>query len=487
MTWSTAAVLSIPPNVRPAFEWAEATLQGRIEAARLQARWARQQWFLDVRPDGGEPIRVVLRGLKSGAFGSTAKRNTATSSSAGLNSSAKRLEREAAVLQALQGTPGVVVPRFYGHNPELGWLLQECVADEGLVTEVSDPARQAALMRSYIDQLATIHQLDVDALGLPPVVPRPANGDEALDDYLDMLVALYESAQPEPDPLIEFNVWWLRNHRPAATSELSLCLGDVGPNQFLFSGSDVCLMDFEMSRISNRLYDIGNLRLRTVLYNVPGISDHIDYYSSKFDVPLDVDRVQYYTAVHLAGAVMLQYAARHSPDPMLDPGFRDYLQIWGYATSAGRALAELFMEIYGITPLPAELPEPGAEITDIYGVLQHRMEIMSQMAAADDLQSFETTCTSAVASVIYRSQQLGERFARETLDELAAVLGRRPASVADGMRALHEAVNSDPERDLDRRLNLLYRQQMRQEHLYRPFHEAYRAQSLRPLDQLVNR
>lgn len=487
MNTSRIAELNVPPDARIAFEWAERTLGGRIESARLQARWARQQWFLDVRRDGGEVVRVVLRGLKSEAFGSTAKRDSVTSSSAALNSSAKRLEREAAVLQALQDRPGIVIPTFYGHSPELGWLLQECVPDEGLVTEVADPERQSALMRSYIDQLAAVHKLDVDELGLPPVVPRPASGDEALDDYLDMLVALYASAEPEPDPLIDFTVWWLRNHRPPAWSELSLCLGDVGPNQFLFSGDQVRMMDFEMSRISHRLYDIGNIRLRTVLYNVPGIAEHIDYYARKFDTPLDVDRVQYYTGVHLAGAVMLQYAARHHPDPALDPGFRDYLQIWGYATSAGRALAELFMEVYGITPQPPELPEPGSATEDIYGVLRHRMEVMGSVAAVDELQAFETTCTTAVAEVVYRSKRLGERLDRETLDELGGVLGHTPASVTDGMRELSAVVVAEPERDLDRRLNLLYRQQTRQEHLFRPFHDAYHAHALRRLDPLNRR
>src|SRR5258705_11495922 len=87
-------------GTRAAFAWVEQTLDGRIVAAQLQPRWARQQWFLDVDQGGSSPLRVVLRGRKSDAFGpgeGSKAAGTTGSASASLNSSAKRLEREASV------------------------------------------------------------------------------------------------------------------------------------------------------------------------------------------------------------------------------------------------------------------------------------------------------------------------------------------------------------------------------------------------------
>jgi aminoglycoside phosphotransferase (APT) family kinase protein len=482
-TWSD---LQLDENTRAAFEWVEQQLGGAIESAYLQPRWARKQWFLDIARPDGEPMRVVLRGRKSEAFGPGARSGSdaAATSSTAWNSPASRLAREAAVLRALQDRPGIVVPKYYGYNAELGWLLQESVDEEGLLTDVRDEQRQAALFRTYLDQLAAVHRLDLDGLDLGPEVPRPASTDVALVDYLDMQVAIYEAAAPAPDPLIEFTVWWLRNRKPGPSDQLSLCLGDVGANQFMFNGDDVCLMDFEMSRISNHFYDIGNIRLRTLVYNVPDLAEHIAYYCRQFGAPADIERIQYYTAVHLSGGLMLQYGARHDPDPLRDPGYNDYLQIWAYSTSIARGLAELFMEIHGFVPEPPELPEPDAQRGDIYSVLTHRVSLLEAFAPEDHLHSFAVRGTAAVAETILREQRLGPRFAAETTRELSDVLGRPVESVEDGLRLLTEAVAADPERDLERRLQVMYRYQTRQEHIFRPFHAAYGQHAMRRLDPL---
>jgi aminoglycoside phosphotransferase (APT) family kinase protein len=473
---------------RAAFEWVERVMDGRIVTAHLQPRWARKQWFLDVDRGDGVPKQVVLRGRKSDAFGPGANENNrrSGSASASLNSSAMRLEREAAVLHALQNRPGIAVPGYYGYNADLGWMLQESMADEGLLTDVTDQTRQARLFRSYLDQLAAVHSLDVDDLELSAAVPRPASADAALVDYLDMQVALYEAARPAPDPLIGFTVWWLRNHKPVPSDQLSLCLGDVGANQFMFTGTDdVCLMDFEMARISNHFYDIGNIRLRTLVYNVPDLAAHIRYYCEQFGEPADVERIQFYTAVHLSGGLMLQYGARHNPDPLRDPGYNDYLQIWAYATSIARGLAELFMEIYGFVPDPPELPEPVETHADIYSVLTHRIGLLDSYVPDNALHSFAVRGTAAVAETVRRTQRLGPQLFSDTVRELSNVLGRPVPSVEDGLAQLTAAIAVDPERDLEARLQAIHRHQTRIEHLYRPFHEAYGQHAMRPLDRLI--
>jgi hypothetical protein len=474
-------------QTRAAFDWVEQVMDGRIVSAVLQPRWARRQWFLDVERGEGVRKQVVLRGRKSDAFGPGGSRDSDAqgSASASLNSSVKRLEREAVVLRALQNRAGITVPGYYGYNAQLGWLLQESMADDGLLTDVTDQPRQARLFRSYLDQLAAVHRLDIDDLELTSAVPRPASADAALVDYLDMQVEIYQSASPAPDPLIAFTLWWLRSHKPAPSDQLSLCLGDVGANQFMFSGDEVCLMDFEMARISNHFYDIGNIRLRTLVYNVPDLAGHIRYYCAKFGEPADIERIQYYTAVHLSGGIMVQYRARHDPDPLKDPGYNDYLQIWAYSTSIARGLAELFMEIYGFLPVPPELPEPVENRGDIYSVLTHRIALLDSYAPGDLLHAFAVRGTAAVAETIRRTQRLGEQFARDTVREFSDALGRQVGSVSEGLARLTQAIVANPERDLHARLQAIYRYQAREEHLYRPFHEAYGQHAMRPLDRLV--
>jgi hypothetical protein len=220
------------------------------------------------------------------------------------------------------------------------------------------------------------------------------------------------------------------------------------------------------------------------VYNVPGLAGHIRYYCERYGEPADAERIQFYTAVHLCGGLMVQYGARHDPDPLRDPGYNDYLQIWAYATSIARGLAELFMEIYGCQPEPPELPEPDAGHADIYSVLTHRVRLLGAQAPEDQLHAFAARGTAAVAEVVERRQRLGARLAAETVAEFSDALGRPVASVAEGLAGLAEAIAASPEQDLERRLQAIYRYHAREEHVYRPFHAAYGQHAMRRLDPL---
>jgi aminoglycoside phosphotransferase len=115
----------------------------------------RPQWFLDVRRPSGEIKRALLRGFRRGVIVDPTE-----------GRSRDRLLREAGVLQALQSTD-VRVPRYFGYQPEQGWLLTECVEGEEKLTEVRDPKRQPAAFADYLQNVACLHDLGWKSLGLP--------------------------------------------------------------------------------------------------------------------------------------------------------------------------------------------------------------------------------------------------------------------------------------------------------------------------------
>ena len=181
--------------------WVERTLGGRITSWRSQERW-RPQYFADVERPDGAILAVLLRGWRAPGIVDT------------IENSRKRLEREAAVLQALERLP-VKSPRFYGFEPVGGWILMEAVPGDDLLAAVTDPALQTALFKEYIGDLVAIHAADPITLGLPVSIAAPADaGANARANYAAHR-ASYRDAGSGPDPLIELAWCWLDANAPA--------------------------------------------------------------------------------------------------------------------------------------------------------------------------------------------------------------------------------------------------------------------------------
>jgi hypothetical protein len=64
--------------------------------------------------------------------------------------------------------------------------------------------------------------------------------------------------------------------------------------------------------------------------------------------------------------------------------------------------------------------------------------------------------------------RIGAPMLAADLDDMGALLGRRPADRADGMAALGRLVDEDPEEHLHDLVRLFSRLERRREHLWRP-------------------
>ncbi|WCP16011.1 hypothetical protein sphantq_04503 (plasmid) [Sphingobium sp. AntQ-1] len=139
-----------------AIVWAEAQMGGRVVARERQNRW-RPHWTLDMDLGVGGVKKVLLRGYRNPGYTE-------------MDHSGSRafLAREADFLAALQDVP-VKLPRYYGQNRDLGWILMEFLPGETELTALEDADRRFTIYRQYVEELAKLHAYPLDRIALPKV------------------------------------------------------------------------------------------------------------------------------------------------------------------------------------------------------------------------------------------------------------------------------------------------------------------------------
>ncbi len=453
-----------------ALAWAEEITGGTVVAKHLQARW-RPQWFVDLRMPDGSISKVLLRGLRNpGYLGDETV-------------SRVWLTREAAVIRALQATP-VKVPRYYGYEEELGWVLMEWVEGTELLTEVADAARRRGLYRQYMDNAAELHALDPASLDLPEDFAPPQEPRDVVLNTYRMASGLYEAAAPDvAEPLLTLGRWWIERHAPDKPHAVTMCAGDIGPNQFIFEGDTMkAMFDLEMARVGDPYEDLGLMRLRELCYPIGELPDHLRYYADRTGEPLDLELLQYWTVVGMISGPLWFWDRAQRPDPHLP----DQISIYSYEPIYRRGLAEALMEVYDVDP---DVPQRPAELdtsrTRLHELLVGQLEESYLPSATDPDLEFRLRGTAALAESLAVGNAIGAQLESEDLDELGDLLGRRPESVLAGLAELETQIRQDPEADLERQLRVLHRMRVRREFLHEPMQRSMGFASNQPLARMT--
>jgi aminoglycoside phosphotransferase (APT) family kinase protein len=151
-------------------------------------------------------------------------------------------EADPSILGAPFMTMPFVAGRVLGDDPPFttsGWFLD-------LSAE-----QQATLHDNGLRQLAAIHALDWQALGLEPL-RRPERGVTAIDQQLAYWEEFFAwAAEGDANPTVEAGLRWLREHQPQ-DERLALSWGDARLGNMLFADdlSVAAVLDWEMAAIA---------------------------------------------------------------------------------------------------------------------------------------------------------------------------------------------------------------------------------------------
>ena len=185
------------------------------------------------------------------------------------------LERQYHILQALADTDVRVPPALWMEptGDVLGrpFFVMDRVA--GTVYELEAPhvtdERVRQMCRGLAEQLAAVHLIDVDAVGLSALDDGRTHLSRELTHWADEM----HRVQRGPLPALERLLEELRNKAPAPHPTVTLVHGDAKPGNFAFVGGAVsAVFDWEMTTLGDPLVDLGWLEL---LWMQPvGITSH---------------------------------------------------------------------------------------------------------------------------------------------------------------------------------------------------------------------
>jgi len=426
--------------------WTEQQLGGRVVSCVRQGErrsGGRPAFFIDTDCGDRGIVKVYARmsrgPTQSPAFG---------------------LGREHAVIEELHAA-GIAVPAPMGHCPDPEGILLECLAGHDDYSLIRDDAQRDAIDRHFLDQIARMHALDV-----APFAKRglsvPTSAEEFALADLRVWEEGYERTAKRPVPLVEFARRWLHRNVPEAPERPSLIQGDTGPGQFLYEGNEVTgIVDWEFAHIADPMLDLAQIRIRD-FYN-PGadMKRWMALYAEVSGTPIDWPRLRYYTVK----AMIITPLALAGVVQQMHP-LTDHAEWYAQDLCYQRGTIEAIAEAIGAELTAPTLPEPDASShAAIFELLEQNLR--DELAPAFDDAYYQYRTRLALRLTIYarNAERLGPAYAEAEFEDLGVLLGRRPASEAEGNdRLLDLIAQAEPKQD---------------EALVRYFHRhAVRAESL---------
>jgi hypothetical protein len=450
---------SMPKQIEPEFErafaWVEGKLGGRIVGARRQARW-RPAWYLDLEREG-EIVPLYFRGARGEA-----------------DHGAYTLEHEMGVLQVLEAND-IPVPHVHGFCPDpRGIVMQRCSGRANLATARDDGEREA-VMDDYVSLLARMHAIDVGAfekIGLH----RPTSPHElGLGDF-DIWERGYRRNKRRAEPLIEFVIGWVRRNIPHDREKVSFLCCDSG--QFLFDkGRVTTVLDLELAYLGDPAADLAGMRCRDLSEPLGDIARAVRQYESVTGEAIDRTVIDYHT---VRFAIVTPLAVAHlvaDPPPNID-----FVQYLAWYLVYSRAPIEVIAQEMALELSPVELPGP--ELTRHSSGADALCAMLDRGAGADgegpsdagqgdeggdgDFEAYRIDAAARVAEYLRRADRMGPALEEADLDDVAQLLGHRPAGWRQADEELEEYVHdASPERDAEL-VEYFHRRLLRQEALIDP-------------------
>jgi aminoglycoside phosphotransferase (APT) family kinase protein len=408
------------PSTPDAAKIVEAHAGGRVVDIERQLRW-RPTWFLTLERDG-ELLPLVLRGDRT-------------------DSEAFPLRHEF-TFHRLMEERGFPVPHLHGYIETPGFIdavLMERVPGQPHFEGVDDSDRDR-IVDEYIQQLARLHSIDAAPFVEAGIV-HPASGeDSAMVGHRNM-ERRYRERKRHVDPFAEFCLGWYHRHLPNGDGRVAPCVWDSGQFHHV-DGHLVAIIDLEFGHVGDPLGDITIWRMRDTLIPFGDMGRIYARYEQLTERPVAIEAVKRHHFAACMGNQLQFGAAVAAPD--LDTDLMTFMQ-WNSETNL---MATDFLGEY----LEIELPRPGtdvdvpaARISRDDATFAQLVNTLGSLTLDDPEVRHKVRLAFRMARHLQRRSEVGEELDRADIDDVHALLGRRPSDWLDAQRQLEQFVMADAE------------------------------------------
>ena len=347
------------------------------------------------------------------------------------------LRREAEVYRAVR-VIGLPSPAVLGVHPTLEAVLLERAVGDAAFARL-DPADQSAIIDDFAPWLARLHAADprqLDLAGLGPVTTI----EDAVRRELDLWEARLDRSSV-PDPILTACFQWLRGHIPDTGEQRpSLVQGDTGPGNFLHDGRRVtAFLDFELAHLGDPMEDLAWVGTRNAQEPVPDFERFVTVYAAAAGLEPDRDRIRFHALfAELRIAALGTERQGGLADLEAEHGNRLI-----YGALHRRLTVEALAAALGVDMPAVALPTLiDTHDTRYFDAALHQMQHRIAPEIADPYPARLLKGLARVLKYLREVDRAGDAHTLAELDDLQALLGVRPSTVADGSTRLLERVRA---------------------------------------------
>jgi len=359
---------------------------------------------------------------------------------------------EGAALDVLNRN-GIPAPFQYGYCAEIDAIVMQRLEGQYRLENIADSAEREGVVAQYVQAMVDFHALDYRLFEKAGFSPPDDPGQLRLAHFLQ-IERNYMAAKRVPEPCNEFLRLWVLRNVPKGEIRPSYITGDSF-QMIYHQGKLQAVMDMEMSCIGDPLMDLCCIRMRDLSEKTGNAAAITRLYEQLSGKPVDLKVLRFHLVSFSTVSSLLISNLLFAPTDDTDY-FEYFVYYHGSLRIALEGLAE-FIEA------PREtLPEPVAVTSPQTLHLKMLALAVEQMDAATDMARYKRSKAAAEVAYLQNQDRYGAAFDAEYLDEIGAILGSRPATIAEGEAKLEAFVQADDGRNDAALFRLFHRQELRQ-------------------------
>jgi hypothetical protein len=273
--------------------------------------------------------------------------------------------------------------------------------------------------------------------------------------------AIYRKQKRHPQPLLEFCLGWLRRNPPCSRGREAPVVWDSG--QFHHHGGHlVAILDLELGHLGDPMMDLAAWRQRDTVIPYGDFKKLYARYEQLRGAPVDLDAIElHHVFFCLTNSLVFSHALRDPP-----PG-SDLMTNMQWCNETNLFATEALAERLGVDLPDVEMPQPRRSRAGAGHA--HLVRALGSLAVDDEYLRHQLRISFRLARHLARVDEIGDALSEADLDDLHALLGRRPAGWFEGEAELERFVLADRDGRHDAALvTLFHRRNLRAQMLNGP-------------------